>query len=107
MATQNVSTSLPMRKAKQSASHPLAPLTADEIKQASSIVKTQWPAEADLWFKAVTLEEPAKAETVQFLEAEHNGSALPKIDRRAMVNYYLRNTVSERSHDRATVANKC
>ncbi|GAB7360807.1 hypothetical protein MBLNU230_g0794t1 [Neophaeotheca triangularis] len=92
MATQNVSTSLPMRKTKQATSHPLAPLTSEEIKQASSLVKTQWPEKTEFLFKAVTLEEPAKAEAVRFLEAEHNGGQFPKIDRRAMVTYYLKNT---------------
>lgn len=87
------STSLPVRSAKQEAAHPFAPLSAQEIKAASSLIQNQWPANTDLQFKAVTLEEPAKAEMVPFLEAEHNGQRLPSIDRRVMVVYYIRKTV--------------
>ena len=93
MATQAVSTSLPLRTAKQTAIHPLAPLNAEEIKHAASLIRSQWPAGVDLLFKSITLEEPAKAETVPYIEAEFNGHDLPTIDRRAAVTYYLRNTV--------------
>lgn len=64
MATESVSTTLPLRAAKQTNAHPLAPLSAQEIQVAVSIVKSQWPANVDLHFKLVTLEEPAKAEAV-------------------------------------------
>ena len=94
MATQTASNSLPLRVAKQITSHPLAPISAAEIKETVSVIKAQWPADTDLHFKAITLEEPAKAETVPYLEAEFAGSPLPSIDRRVFVTYYLRKTVS-------------
>jgi primary-amine oxidase len=97
MATQTVSDSLPTRVAKHISSHPLAPISAAEIKEAVSHIKARWPAHTDLHFKAITLEEPAKAETVRFLEAEFEGSSLPSIDRRVFVTYYLRKTVSHSS----------
>ncbi|KAK5137151.1 hypothetical protein LTR08_000656 [Meristemomyces frigidus] len=92
MAAEAVSSSLPLRTAKQDEFHPLAPLSAAEIGDAVSLIKSQWPAKTDIHFKLVTLEEPAKAQTVPYLEAEFHGYNLPKIDRRAMVNYYLRKT---------------
>lgn len=94
MATQSVSTDLPVRVAKQSNIHPLAPVSAEEIRQAVSYVKAQWPVNTDLHFKSVTLHEPAKAETVPYLEAEASGKSLPRIDRRVFLTYYLRKTVS-------------
>ncbi|KAK4545123.1 hypothetical protein LTR36_003674 [Oleoguttula mirabilis] len=92
MATESASTSLPLRSAKQTGTHPLAPLSAEEIEGTVSIIKAQWPTNADLQFKSVTLEEPAKAEMVPYLEAEFHGDSLPNIDRRVSVNYYLRKT---------------
>lgn len=94
MSTEAVSTSLPVRTTKQSVVHPLAPLNADEIKNAVSLVHAQWPSNTDLHFKAITLQEPAKAEAVPYIEAEFNGYNLPSIDRRVFLTYYLRKTVS-------------
>ena len=74
--------------------HPLAPINSDEIQNAVELVKAQWPSNTDLHFKAITLQEPAKAEMVPYLEAEFSGSSLPTIDRRVFVTYYLRMTVS-------------
>lgn len=93
MSTEFVAPSLPLRQAKQTEQHPFAPLSGTEIKHAAALIKTQWPANTDLHFKSITLEEPAKAEAVPYIEAEFHGDALPSIDRRAMVTYYLRNTV--------------
>lgn len=92
MAT-DVQSSLPLRAAKQTNTHPLAPVDANEIKQAASFVRAEWPADTDLHFKCVTLQEPAKREVVPYLEAEATGTALgTSIDRRVMVNYYIRKT---------------
>ncbi|KAK7513134.1 copper amine oxidase [Phyllosticta citriasiana] len=92
MATESVS-SLPERLAKQRQLHPLAPLTAEEIKAAAAVIKSVWPAGTDLQFKNITLEEPAKADVVPYLDAEHAGTPLPSgIRRKAFVNYYIRNT---------------
>jgi len=86
--------------------HPLAPLTADEINVASGFVQNLWPAGTDLQFKAVTLEEPPKAEVLPFLDAEHCGAPLPSVDRKAFVNYYLRNTVRVNAHHWGLFANR-
>lgn len=95
MSTEPVSGFLPLRTTKQSHVHPLAPLCADEIKDAVSLIKSQWPANTDVHFKALTLEEPAKAETVPYVEAEFHGYDLPNIDRRVFLTYYLRKTVGD------------
>lgn len=96
MSFESVTNSLPVRAAKQTAAHPFAPLSKQEITSAVALIKGRWPADTDLQFKIVTLEEPAKAEAVPYIEAEHNGQNLPSIDRRALVAYYIRKTVSSR-----------
>ena len=73
--------------------HPLSPLTASEITRSAELIRTLYPSETNLQFKAITLEEPEKAQLVPFLEAEHCGTNTPHIDRKAFVNYYIRNTV--------------
>lgn len=89
-----VESSLPIRAAKQSTTHPLAPVDAAEIKQAVAYVRAQWPTDTDLHFKCITLQEPAKKEAIPYLEAEASGTGLPQIDRRILITYYLRRTVS-------------
>jgi Cu2+-containing amine oxidase len=79
-------------------SHPLGPLSADEITLGSSLLTNFWPAGTDVHFKAVTLLEPAKAELIPYLTAERAGQPKPDIDRRAFVLYYLRGTVSVQLH---------
>jgi len=79
--------------AKQVVGHPLCPLTASEISTTASLVKSVWPSNIDLRFKAITLDEPLKKELVPYLEAEHSGAPLPQIPRKAFVAYYIRNTV--------------
>lgn len=78
---------------KQIASHCIAPLTGDEISHASGLVKALYPSNTSLQFKVVTLQEPPKAEVLLYLEAEHSNGPLPAIERKAWVNYYIRNTV--------------
>jgi Cu2+-containing amine oxidase len=79
--------------------HPLCPLSPAEIRAASSAIKTLWPSNADLRFKVVTLNEPAKKELLPYLDAEHANTnkdaalSLPRIERRVFVAYYIRNTV--------------
>jgi len=80
--------------AKQTVSHPLAPVTADEITHASQLIRQLWPSNTNLQFKVVTLEEPPKAQVLPYLEAEHTGAPLPSLERKVFVNYYLQNTVS-------------
>ncbi|EME42464.1 hypothetical protein DOTSEDRAFT_73331 [Dothistroma septosporum NZE10] len=92
MATESVATSPPTRTAKQSSTHPLAPVSSDEIQNAVALVRAQWPQGQDLHFKAITLEEPPKAQVVPYLEAEFSGHDLLPIERKVFVTYYLRAT---------------
>ncbi|EDU41499.1 copper methylamine oxidase precursor [Pyrenophora tritici-repentis Pt-1C-BFP] len=80
------------RNQMSASSHPLAPLSASEIKNAAAIIKASWPAHTELYYKAITLQEPPKTEVLKYLEAEHNGKPLPAISRKAFINYYIRNT---------------
>lgn len=79
---------------KSTISHPLCPLTASEISTTADLVRSVWPSSVDLRFKIITLDEPAKKSMIPYLDAEHSGSPLPEIPRKAFVSYYLRNTVS-------------
>jgi len=98
MSTEQVSMAPTNEAIKHIAAHPLCPITASEIKRSAELIKGCWPTKTNLHFKAITLEEPAKAELVPYLEAEHRGSRLPHIDRRAFVSYYIRNTVSKQDN---------
>jgi primary-amine oxidase len=91
MATK-MEASLPIRTTTCSLAHPLAPIDSQEIRQAVSFVRAQWPADTDLHFKSITLQEPAKTEVIPYLEAQLAGQSLPKIDRRVTVTYYIRKT---------------
>lgn len=93
MSTEVEATSLPIRTATHSSVHPFAPVTKSEIENAAALVKAQWPQGTDLHFKAITLEEPLKAEMVKYLEAEFQGAQPQPIDRKVLVTYYLRMTV--------------
>lgn len=93
MSLQTATDSLPVRTSRRTSAHPFAPLSGDEIRTAASLIQGQWPENIDLQFKAVTLEEPVKAEAIPFLQAERSGQRLPSIDRKAFVNYYVRKTV--------------
>ena len=96
MSTEQVTSSPEAGVAKQvHPSHPLSPLTAAEITRSADLIRSLYPAKTNLQFKAITLEEPEKAQLVPYLDAEHNGSRLPKINRKAFVSYYIRNTVSK------------
>ncbi|TID22218.1 TynA Cu2+-containing amine oxidase [Venturia nashicola] len=77
---------------KQIASHCVAPLTGDEISHASGLVRALYPSNTSLQFKVVTLQEPPKTEVLKYLEAEHSKGPLPAIERKAWVNYYIKNT---------------
>jgi primary-amine oxidase len=97
MATQPQEFASQAATTKQSIVHPLCPLSSSEISLCADLIRAQWPLNVDLRFKVVTLEEPSKKSLVPYLEAEHGGKAVPSLDRRAFVAYYLRNTVSEAS----------
>ncbi len=80
----------------QPKSHPLGPLTAQEISQSAGLVRGSWPDTVDCHFKVVTLLEPPKLELAPYLAAERVGQTPTSIDRRAFVVYYFRGTVSGR-----------
>ncbi len=73
--------------------HPLASLSGAEITTSSTLVKQLYPSEVDLYFKAITLQEPAKKDVVPYLNLEHQGHQPTSLARRSFVWYYLRNTV--------------
>jgi Cu2+-containing amine oxidase len=77
--------------------HPLAALSREEIKIVSTLIKKLWPPPTEIHFKVLTLLEPPKDQVLSYLEIEHgsNNTNLrnPAPDRRAWVNYYIRNTV--------------
>jgi primary-amine oxidase len=74
--------------------HPLGPLTAAEISQASRVIRASWPEGTLFQFKVITLSEAAKEQMVPYFDAAQKGLELPSIDRRAFVLYYIKNTVS-------------
>jgi primary-amine oxidase len=80
--------------APQAKSHPLGPLTAQEIVQTAGLIRGCWPDDIECHFKVVTLLEPAKSELLPYLVAERAGQDPGIIDRRAFVVYYFRGTVS-------------
>ena len=84
------------------APHPLAPLSADEIKNAATLIRGIWPTKTDLLFKVITLKEPLKAEAIRFLDAEAKGQTATFPARKASVAYYIRRTVSEVAVSHAT-----
>ena len=94
MSTEQISSTATVGVAKQVPVHPLSPLTSAEITRASEFIKGLYPAHTSLLFKAITLEEPEKAQLAPYLDAEHQGRSPGKIDRKAFLNYYIRNTVS-------------
>ncbi|KAL1843608.1 hypothetical protein VTJ49DRAFT_891 [Mycothermus thermophilus] len=79
-------------EASQSKSHPLGPLTADEILQSAALIRSCWPDGNECHFKVLTLLEPPKAQLLPYLTAERAGQAPRDIDRRAFVVYSLRGT---------------
>lgn len=79
---------------KPGLSHPLGPLSADEISHSSALIRAQWPEGTKFQFKILTLLEPPKAELVPYLAAEKAGETPKPIDRKSQVVYYLRTTVS-------------
>ena len=72
--------------------HPYAPLSAEEITYASSLLKKEWQEGTDIQFKSVTLAEPPKEKVLSYLEAESKNASLPPIARQSFISYYLRGT---------------
>ncbi|PVH74441.1 hypothetical protein DL98DRAFT_429431 [Cadophora sp. DSE1049] len=93
MSTEQIISSLPFVGGKKTTpQHPLGPLTAGEITESAKLIRSIWPANTNVQFKSITLQEPNKADLVPFLAAEHAGQSTPTIERRSFVVYYLRNT---------------
>ncbi|GKT42723.1 copper amine oxidase 1 [Colletotrichum spaethianum] len=70
--------------------HPLTALSEDEFKIARDVVTKLHASDFSLFFRAIFLQEPKKAELVPFLQAEHAGSitdATPRPPRRARLQY--------------------
>lgn len=60
--------------------HPLRPLTADELLRARDIVVAQQGGDSVAFaFRSIYLEEPAKADLLPVLIAEHGGPAASKV----------------------------
>jgi primary-amine oxidase len=94
MSTAQVSWTSPTPLAHQAPNHPLSPLTALEISTSSKLVHRLYPPRTNLHFKAVTLQEPEKAQALPYLEAEQVGTEPSSVDRRSFVCYYIRHAVS-------------
>ena len=60
--------------------HPLRPLTIEETNVARDIILKSHP-DATIYFRIITLQEPAKADLVKFLDAEHAGRLSPSTPR--------------------------
>ena len=90
---QSWSSTTTFRPSKSLVAHPLCPLTANEITITADLVRSKYPPNTDLHFKALTLEEPPKSVLVPYLDAEHGNGSLPHIDRKSFAAYYIRNTV--------------
>ncbi|KAL8711071.1 MAG: hypothetical protein Q9220_004452 [cf. Caloplaca sp. 1 TL-2023] len=92
MSVEQVSFSPSIGVANHVSSHPLSPLTASEITVAAKYIQGLYPASTSLQYKAITLQEPDKAQLVPYLEAEHNGGRPSRVERKAFACYYIRNT---------------
>jgi Cu2+-containing amine oxidase len=73
--------------------HVFSQLQAAEIEKVKILINRLWPEGTKFQYKVLTLQEPDKDEALAYLEAEHSGGPLPAVERRAWVNYYIRNTV--------------
>ena len=87
--------STPSHESAYPRTHPLGPLSAQEIIDSANLVRGCWPSNVTLRFKVITLFEPAKAELAPYLIAERAGKKPSPIDRRALVVYYFKGTVSQ------------
>lgn len=63
--------------------HPLTALSEAEFKKARDIVTKLYGADTSLFFRAIFVQEPKKAELTPFLQAEHDGKITDKTPRPA------------------------
>lgn len=71
-------------------SHPLDPLTGDEIALTRDILTREYGTDAKLRFKVMELGEPFKKELIPYLEAERKGESLPPKPARCVKVYFHR-----------------
>lgn len=69
--------------ATQALPHPLASLSEAEYLKALETVRKYHGADTSLYFRAIHLQEPNKADLIPFLEAEHAGSLTEETKRPA------------------------
>ncbi|KEZ43302.1 Diamine oxidase [Scedosporium apiospermum] len=74
--------------------HPVSPLTSEEIRTTSTLIRSHHTHDARYIFKTITPPEPEKQQVMSYLDAESRGLTLPPIDRGAFVNYYIGSTGS-------------
>jgi primary-amine oxidase len=93
MNPEPVSRLVPVTIPLQSQKHPLDPLTAAEIIQISTLLKTQGPGkEHGLHYKAIGIIEPPKSTIRAFLSSERDGLKPTTLPRRASALFYHRGT---------------
>lgn len=59
-----------------SAPHPFDPISAAEIRNATTILKASFP-DVKLRFKLIDVNEPIKKDVIPYIEAERLGNPLP------------------------------
>lgn len=64
--------------------HPLDPLSAEEIRLSSRVIRDAKPAN-DYIFNSITLLEPPKRLVLEYLAAEQEGAVLPAVPRESFV----------------------
>ncbi|KAJ5888616.1 Copper amine oxidase N2-terminal [Penicillium taxi] len=69
--------------------HPFDPITPEEIQLAVNILESAFPG-VKLRYKRIDLQEPAKHETVPYIEAERLGKPLPAKPVRILMSYFHR-----------------
>ncbi|KAK4665014.1 uncharacterized protein QC763_509740 [Podospora pseudopauciseta] len=72
--------------------HPLGPLTGEEISKGADLVRSVWPEGTKLQFKVNTLHEPEKKILAPWLAAERAGEKPAPLERKSFIVYTLRGT---------------
>lgn len=88
------------------APHPLTALSRDEFKTARDIVTNLYGSDSTLFYRAIFLQEPKKAELVPFLQAEHAETITdetPRPPRLARLQYDVIRTSKLPEHTQSVV----
>ncbi|KAK4198848.1 putative copper amine oxidase [Triangularia verruculosa] len=75
-----------------SLTHPLGPITGEEITRGADLIRSVWPEGTKLQFKVNTLQEPEKKLLVPWLAAERAGEKPAPLDRKSFIVYTFRGT---------------